>query len=268
MLSTQGLYNLSIIFFYMWTWTAAKCPPPLHKTKMLPRIVLLKEAPNAELHCNPGTQVSIRFPLFSGDVSGVWSWFVSFFPQRTKMRMNSIQMLGLTLLCALSASAQVIMPGRCPDAAVQEKFDAAAVRSHLCSVGTKAGWRSRLTCFCFSLQYLGKWYEIQKLPNSFQKGQCSTAQYSLQSPGVVGVLNRELLWASCQKKSLIGWKSQNVSNLKCFLSFRNNGTIYALNGTAKPSPTEPAKLMVTFFESKQPVSSVVFIPNSWSVVVL
>lgn len=42
--------------------------------------------------------------------------------------MNPIQMLGLTLLCALSASAQVIMPGRCPDAAVQEKFDAAAVR--------------------------------------------------------------------------------------------------------------------------------------------
>uniref|UniRef100_H2MUK0 Apolipoprotein D n=2 Tax=Oryzias latipes TaxID=8090 RepID=H2MUK0_ORYLA len=108
-------------------------------------------------------------------------------------------MLGLTLLCALSASAQVIMPGRCPDAAVQEKFDAAA--------------------------YLGKWYEIQKLPNSFQKGQCSTAQYSLQSPGVVGVLNRELL---------------------------NNGTIYALNGTAKPSPTEPAKLMVTFFENSPP----------------
>uniref|UniRef100_A0A3P9K5L3 Apolipoprotein D n=1 Tax=Oryzias latipes TaxID=8090 RepID=A0A3P9K5L3_ORYLA len=108
-------------------------------------------------------------------------------------------MLGLTLLCALSASAQVIMPGRCPDAAVQEKFDAAA--------------------------YLGKWYEIQKLPNSFQKGQCSTAQYSLQSPGVVGVLNRELL---------------------------NNGTINALTGTAKPSPTEPAKLMVTFFENSPP----------------
>lgn len=44
------------------------------------------------------------------------------------------------------------------------------------------------------LQYLGKWHEIQRLSNSFQKGQCSTATYSLQSPGVVGVLNKELLW--------------------------------------------------------------------------
>lgn len=44
------------------------------------------------------------------------------------------------------------------------------------------------------LQYLGKWHEIQRLSNSFQKGQCSTATYSLQSPEVVGVLNKELLW--------------------------------------------------------------------------
>ncbi|KAF6733964.1 Apolipoprotein D [Oryzias melastigma] len=135
----------------------------------------IKETAAAELHCNPGRRTG------------------------TQRNMNPIQMLGLTLLCALSASGQVIMPGRCPDAAVQEKFDAAA--------------------------YLGKWFEIQKLPNSFQKGQCSTAEYSLQSPGVVGVLNRELL---------------------------NNGTIYALTGTAKPSPTEPAKLMVTFFENNPP----------------
>lgn len=33
----------------------------------------------------------------------------------------------------------------------------------------------------FSLQYIGKWYEIQKLPTAFQKGQCSTATYTAKS---------------------------------------------------------------------------------------
>lgn len=47
-----------------------------------------------------------------------------------------------------------------------------------------------------SLQYIGRWYEIQKLPTAFQKGECGTATYSLKSPGVIGVLNRELLWVS------------------------------------------------------------------------
>ena len=42
-------------------------------------------------------------------------------------------------------------------------------------------------------RYLGKWYEFQRLPHAFQKGECCTATYSLQSPGVVGVLNKELL---------------------------------------------------------------------------
>lgn len=45
----------------------------------------------------------------------------------------------------------------------------------------------------FSLQYIGKWYEIEKLPTTFQKGQCGTATYTAKSPGVIGVLNRELL---------------------------------------------------------------------------
>lgn len=53
------------------------------------------------------------------------------------------------------------------------------------------------------LQYLGTWYDIQRLPHSFQKGECSTATYSLKSPGVVGVLNRELLWVLRPKK---GWR--------------------------------------------------------------
>ncbi|XP_063318879.1 apolipoprotein D-like [Pelmatolapia mariae] len=114
--------------------------------------------------------------------------------------MNAIQVISLTLLSIVAAGAQSIKPGRCPVPAVQEKFDAA--------------------------RYLGKWHEIQRLSNSFQKGQCSTATYSLQSPGVVGVLNKELL---------------------------PDGTIDSINGTAKAaSSSEPAKLLVTFFENTPP----------------
>ncbi|KAM4557129.1 apolipoprotein D-like [Fundulus diaphanus] len=113
--------------------------------------------------------------------------------------MGFLQVFSFTLLAVLAANAQVIMPGRCPNAAVQDKFDAA--------------------------RYLGKWYEIQKMPTTFQKGQCSTATYSLQSPGVVGVLNRELL---------------------------ANGTVNEITGIAKPDPAEPAKLLVYFFENSPP----------------
>ncbi|XP_030608475.1 apolipoprotein D-like isoform X2 [Archocentrus centrarchus] len=114
--------------------------------------------------------------------------------------MNAIQVISLTLLSVLSASAQVFKPGRCPTPAVQEKFDAA--------------------------RYLGKWYEIQRLPHIYQKGQCCTATYSLDSPGVVGVLNRELL---------------------------PDGNIDSISGTAKAAdPSEPAKLLVSFFENSPP----------------
>uniref|UniRef100_A0A7N6B2A8 Apolipoprotein D n=1 Tax=Anabas testudineus TaxID=64144 RepID=A0A7N6B2A8_ANATE len=109
--------------------------------------------------------------------------------------MDASQVTFLALLFVLTANAQVIKPGRCPVPAVQEKFDAA--------------------------QYLGTWYEIQKLPNTFQRGECSTATYSLNSPGVVGVLNRE--------------------------------TVSAITGTAvSKDPTEPAKLLVSFFENSPP----------------
>lgn len=46
---------------------------------------------------------------------------------------------------------------------------------------------------CFLVQYVGRWYEIMKLPTMFQKGECAIATYSLKSPGVVAVLNTELL---------------------------------------------------------------------------
>ncbi|KAK2895858.1 apolipoprotein Da, duplicate 2 [Channa argus] len=114
--------------------------------------------------------------------------------------MNPIQVISSILLLVLAANSQVIQPGRCPVPAVQKKFDAS--------------------------QYLGTWYEIQKLPNNFQLGECSTATYSLKSPGVVDVLNRELL---------------------------ANGTMSFIRGTAvAKDPAEPAKLLVSFFETSPP----------------
>ena len=54
-------------------------------------------------------------------------------------------------------------------------------------------------------RYMGKWYEIARLPNSFQK-KCAaavTATYSLLSDGKVSVLN-ECLQASGKSKSAKG----------------------------------------------------------------
>ncbi|KAJ3595714.1 hypothetical protein NHX12_005017 [Muraenolepis orangiensis] len=114
--------------------------------------------------------------------------------------MNAIQVISLTLLSVLAANAQVLVAGKCPQPAVKENFDAA--------------------------QYLGKWFEIEKLPTIFQKGECSTATYSLLSPGVVGVLNTELL---------------------------ADGTVNSIEGSATaPDSSEPAKLEVSFFENSPP----------------
>ncbi|XP_061834791.1 apolipoprotein D-like [Nerophis lumbriciformis] len=117
--------------------------------------------------------------------------------------MAATQVTSLMLLSVLAANAQVIMPGRCPKSVeVQKDFDTA--------------------------RYLGKWYEIQRLPQSFQKGQCCTAAYSLKSPGVVGVLNSELL---------------------------ADGRISSITGSATAKdPSEPAKLQVSFFEDTPPGS--------------
>ncbi|XP_070976343.1 apolipoprotein D-like isoform X1 [Oncorhynchus clarkii lewisi] len=118
----------------------------------------------------------------------------------TGPKMQTLQVLSLTLLSILAANAQTLRPGKCPQPPVQANFDAA--------------------------RYLGKWYEIKKLPAVFQKGECTTATYSLESPGIVGVLNRELL---------------------------ADNTVSAITGYAKAKdPSEPAKLEVTFFEDSPP----------------
>nr|XP_057907984.1 apolipoprotein D-like [Doryrhamphus excisus] len=114
--------------------------------------------------------------------------------------MAAMQVIALTLLSILSANAQVTMPGRCPRPAVQDDFDIT--------------------------RYLGRWYGIQRLPHSFQSSQCSTATYTLRSPGVVGVLNRGLL---------------------------ADGTITSITGSATAKdPSEPAKLQVSFYEDTPP----------------
>ncbi|XP_028290948.1 apolipoprotein Db [Gouania willdenowi] len=44
----------------------------------------------------------------------------------------------------------------------------------------------------FSLEkYLGRWYEIEKLPASFERGKCIEANYSLRKDGTIRVLNSQ-----------------------------------------------------------------------------
>ncbi|XP_063076204.1 apolipoprotein D-like [Engraulis encrasicolus] len=115
--------------------------------------------------------------------------------------MQSLKVLSVTLLCFLVAEAQVIHLGKCPDPPVQQNFDV--------------------------VKYLGRWYEIQKLPNVFQSGTCGQATYTPgDGEGVVSVLNEELL---------------------------SDGTINVAEGTATVvDPSEPAKLAVTFYPGTPP----------------
>lgn len=72
----------------------------------------------------------------------------------------------------------------------------------------------------FSLQeYLGTWYEIERLPASFERGKCIQANYSVRSDGTIRVLN-----------------SQTVKD-----------KVGSIEGTAVvQDPKEPAKLGVSF----------------------
>ncbi len=73
-------------------------------------------------------------------------------------------------------------------------------------------------------RYLGKWYEIARLPNRFEKGLvCVTATYSLKENGKINVLNqgRDVKDKSIVKKA--------------------NGTAWI------PDEAEPGQLKVSFF---------------------
>ncbi|XP_061879796.1 apolipoprotein D-like [Entelurus aequoreus] len=115
--------------------------------------------------------------------------------------MKALQVVFVTLLYSLTVSAQVLKPGKCPDnVAVQADFDVT--------------------------KYVGKWYDIKRLPASFQNGECATALYTLRSPGVIGVLNSELL---------------------------ADGSIHTVNGSVwVTDPEEPAKMEVFFSEMAFP----------------
>lgn len=72
-------------------------------------------------------------------------------------------------------------------------------------------------------KYAGTWYEISKLPNTFEKGlECVSATYSIKENGKINVLNQ-------------GYKTKN-------------GTWKDISGTASvPDPAYPGRLKVTFF---------------------
>ncbi|RXN00819.1 Apolipoprotein D [Acipenser ruthenus] len=72
----------------------------------------------------------------------------------------------------------------------------------------------------YSQQYLGTWYEIEKLPASFEKGNCVQATYSLNEDATIKVFNQEVL---------------------------PNGKTHSIVGTAvSRNLEEPAKLGVSF----------------------
>jgi apolipoprotein D and lipocalin family protein len=73
-------------------------------------------------------------------------------------------------------------------------------------------------------KYSGTWYEIARLPNSFEKGlKCVTATYRLREDGKIEVINR-------------GHKTKKP------------GKISKIRGVARvPDMNQPAKLKVTFF---------------------
>ncbi|XP_055057670.2 apolipoprotein D [Misgurnus anguillicaudatus] len=113
--------------------------------------------------------------------------------------MKTLHVVSLTLLYVLAVNAQINGPLECPQPAVQQDFD--------------------------PTRYMGRWYEIMKIPSRFQFGECCQATYAL-SNGIVLVRNDELL---------------------------ANGTISSIEGTAKiTDPSEPAKLQVSFFKGAPP----------------
>ncbi|KAM4718403.1 apolipoprotein D-like [Anableps anableps] len=71
----------------------------------------------------------------------------------------------LVLLLLPLTSAQTYHWGPCPSPAVQPGFSVE--------------------------KYLGRWYEIEKLPTSFARGKCIEANYALRKDGTIRVLNSQ-----------------------------------------------------------------------------
>ncbi|XP_034562315.1 apolipoprotein Db [Notolabrus celidotus] len=71
----------------------------------------------------------------------------------------------LLLLLLPLVSAQTYHWGPCPEPKVQPSFSVQ--------------------------QYLGRWYEIEKLPASFERGKCIEANYAVRQDGTIQVLNSQ-----------------------------------------------------------------------------
>ncbi|KAM3593568.1 uncharacterized protein V6R79_015724 [Siganus canaliculatus] len=71
----------------------------------------------------------------------------------------------LLLLLLPLASAQTYRWGPCPNPKVQPNFNLQ--------------------------QYVGRWYEIEKLPASFERGKCIEANYAIRRDGTIQVLNSQ-----------------------------------------------------------------------------
>uniref|UniRef100_A0A4W5JV80 Apolipoprotein D n=1 Tax=Hucho hucho TaxID=62062 RepID=A0A4W5JV80_9TELE len=74
----------------------------------------------------------------------------------------------LCVLCLILsvAHAQTVHLGRCPTPPVQQDFNVTKVTADAYGV----------------CQYLGRWYEVEKLPAVFERGKCQQATYSLLLP--------------------------------------------------------------------------------------
>ncbi|XP_050015861.1 apolipoprotein D isoform X2 [Alexandromys fortis] len=116
-------------------------------------------------------------------------------PPRPEM-VTMLLLLATLASLFTAAKGQSFHLGKCPSPPVQENFDVK--------------------------KYLGRWYEIEKIPASFEKGNCNQANYSQMENGNIKVLNQEL---------------------------RPDGTVNQVEGEATQSNlSEPAKLGVKFFE--------------------
>jgi len=74
----------------------------------------------------------------------------------------------VSFLIIAAARAQVVswLDGPCPEVTTKANFDINA--------------------------YMGRWYDIEKYPNSFQNGKCGIANYTLLNDGTVKVNNTEI----------------------------------------------------------------------------
>lgn len=96
-------------------------------------------------------------------------------------------MSALYLLLVLPlVSAQTYHWGPCPTPKVQPGFNLQQVESK--SLG---GHQVSVLMMASGQQYLGRWYEIAKLPASFARGKCIEANYSFRKDGTIRVLNSQ-----------------------------------------------------------------------------